>query len=850
MMNNMSQLKNHLQPLPISVGITSMAVIAFQLVIVQLLSISQWHHFAYMVISMAMLGFGAAGTVLALFRQWFRENSERVLPVIYLLCGVSMALSGRMIGVFGDFDTFLLFFDRMQIVLMVFTYLIYCLPFFFGGLAITLIFYTEITGIGRYYFFNLAGSGLGAVLVVALLWIVPATLLPALLSFLPLTAAWLVMSQTSPVRSYVLAGVLLTIATLFFPARPGVSEYKDIYAALQLPGAEIIHEQSSPYGLMQVVHAPAQRFAPSLSLQYRGDPPVRNVVFNNGDYFGTLLGHGAGTPAGNHILDYTTRGLPYFLRPVEEVLVLNARTGNDVSHALHHGARRIAAVESNRPVNNLLTTRHPEWIDSIYHRDEVSLHRSAVRSWLTATARTDDTYDLIVLPVIGTFGGSSGIDAISEHYELTYQAFEIMWDRLEENGMISVTAWADYPVRAPLKLLATWRKLLDEKLAQDERYAHSLNGSAGEIPPEMEIDAEEAEEDTVSVSEPEVIEMDPEIIRDHIVAIRSWGTITFLVSPTPFTEDERRKLRSYASGLSFDPLLLADLERGERDYYGFVEDRRFFNYIDTVMAGSRIDFFDYYPFDVRPTPDNRPFFTNYMSFWKLRELSHLFGREKLPYIELGYVVVVVALFQIVITALVLIILPLFRVGHKNTLRRWTFFYFAGIGLGFMFFEIVLIQKMILYLGEPVYAMAIVLTVLLISSGMGSFYSSRLEPTSKVKVVVGCIIVLMIVLYNAFLMSLLTLTIGLPAIIKVVFVFAILGLPAFFMGMMFPLGLRRLLKSNETQIPWACGVDSCLSVSATVLAMLFALEYGYVVVMGLAALSYGMSAFSVMGFDTE
>ena len=100
------------------------------------------------------------------------------------------------------------------------------------------------------------------------------------------------------------------------------------------------------------------------------------------------------------------------------------------------------------------------------------------------------------------------------------------------------------------------------------------------------------------------------------------------------------------------------------------------------------------------------------------------------------------------------------------------------------------------------------------------------------------------------MSLLTLTIGLPAIIKVVFVFAILGLPAFFMGMMFPLGLRRLLKSNETQIPWACGVDSCLSVSATVLAMLFALEYGYVVVMGLAALSYGMSAFSVMGFDTE
>ena len=157
-----------------AIAATSAAVIGFQLVVMQLLAVSQWHHFAYMVISMALLGFGAAGTALVLMRVFLSRHYLVAVPLLYLLSGVTMATTAWLSEVFGDFDAFLLFFDREQFALLLVLYLVYSLPFFFGGLAITLVFYREAGRIGALYFANMAGSGLGAVLVIALLWILPA----------------------------------------------------------------------------------------------------------------------------------------------------------------------------------------------------------------------------------------------------------------------------------------------------------------------------------------------------------------------------------------------------------------------------------------------------------------------------------------------------------------------------------------------------------------------------------------------------------------------------------------------------------------------------------------------------
>jgi len=808
-------LRSH--AIALSVGITSLAVISFQLVIMQLLSISQWHHFAYMVISMAMLGFGAAGTFLALFREGLKRNFDRAMPLLYLLCGLSMALSGRLVGIFGEFDTFLLFFDRSQIGLMSFTYLVYCLPFFFAGLAITLVFYQHVAHIGTLYFFNLAGSAAGALVIIALFWTVPLPLIPSLLALLPMLAAWMVRIRSRRFAALMVLFLLGPLSGILAPVTPGISEFKPMYGSLQLPDAEVIYEESGPYGLLQVVRAPAQRFAPALSLQYRGEPPVRDVLFNNGEYFGTLLGRlevqgkdrgedplAPGRQSGpdtdeddrtsEHLLDYATRGLPFVLRRPESVLVLKSATGTDVSHALAHSPSRITAVEPNRQANRLLTERHPQWIDSLYVHPQISLYGSSVRTWLARN--TDIQKDLIILPVIGAFGGTSGVHALQEQYHFTKEAMRGMYDRLTAQGMIAVTVWAEYPARNSLKLLATWRVLLEE----------------------LGVDAADS----------------------HIMAVRNWGTITWILSRSAFTDEEVQAARSFSRNRSFDPLILPDVTDEERDYFNMVEDRMFFDQVDTLLYGNYEAFFRDYIFEIRPATDNRPFFSHFMTLGSVPGLLRQYDVRELPYMELGFVLAAVTLVQIVLASVILIILPLFRVGWEGTRRRYTFLYFAGIGIGFMFFEIVLIQKLVLYLGQPVYATAAVLAALLLSSGAGSYASSRFRADHRTLLRTGGLIVVLILLYALLLMPLLDVSMSWPLPARVANVVVLLAPPSFFMGMMFPFGLRRLSGSNETQIPWACGVDSCLSVSATALATMIALETGFGVVMGVAAAAYALT----------
>jgi spermidine synthase len=778
---------------PLAVGFASAAVIAFQLVLIQLLAIAQWHHFAYMVISMALLGFGAAGTVLALCRAFFERHYATALPALFLAGGLAMASSSWLVGMAGDFDAFLLFFDRGQIGLLLFSYAAYCLPFFFCGLAITLVFYREVARIGTLYFANMAGSGAGAAMIIAMLWVLPPTRLAGMLAMLPLAAAWLSRPPRALHPAIWLGALLLPILSVIAPAAPASSEYKDIYAALQLPDARVVHRSSSPHGLLQVVSADAQRFAPSLSLRYRGEPPVRDVLFNDGDYFGTLLGRG--TADDSHILDHTTRALPYALRSPGSVLVLMAGTGSDVSHALSRGVTRIDAIEPHRQVTDLLRNRHPEWIDDVYLEPAVTVHGFSVRAYLGRAA--GPRHDLVVLPVLETFGGTAGVHALREQYHLTAEAFREMWARLSDTGMIVVTLWREDPPRASLKLLATWRQLLDEQAIQ-ERAA-------------------------------------------HVVAIRSWGTATFLLSKSPFSETEREQLRQFGHELAFDPLLLEDLRPGERQHYNRVGDESWFAALDTLLLHDPADLHQRYPFDIRPATDDRPFFSRFMQWRGLADLHDTYGARELPYLELGFVLALVTLVQIVLAAVLLIVLPLFRIGWAGTHRRWTFIYFAGLGIGFMFFEIVLIQKLMLHLDQPVYAAATVLATLLMSSGAGSYFSSRFNASARVVAGMGLLVAGLILLYTFGLRPVLQLAMGWPLAAKAVWVSLLLAPPAFFMGMMFPFGLRRLSGRHAPQIPWACAIDSCLSVAATALATVIALDAGFTAVMLIAAAAYAVVA---------
>jgi hypothetical protein len=784
--------------LPLAVGLASAAVIAFQLVIMQLLAIAQWHHFAYMVISMALLGFGAAGTVLALFRPSFERHYVALLPALFAGCALAMASTAWLVGLAGEFDAFLLFFDRGQVGLLVFSYLAWSLPFFFAGLAITLAFHCELYRIGALYCANMAGSGAGAVLVIGLLWLVPAERLAGLLALLPLVAAWLTRPAdrtTGPQAAAGLAALAAAIASIAWPAMPAPSQYKDISAALLLPGAAVTHTGTSPYGRLEVVRAEALRFAPSLSLNFRGEPPVRPVLYNDGDYLGTLLGRGLASDG--HILDHSTRALPYALRAPGSVLVLQAGTGTEVSLALARGAEHIVAVEPHRQLKRLLRDDHPEWIDGLYRDPRVSLHGLSPRAWLARPPAAE--VDLVVLPVLGSFGGTSGEQALREYYHLTLQAFDRMWELLSEDGLIAVTLWQEEPPRAVLKLLASWRTLL----------AHRVAGDALE----------------------------------YIVAVRSWGTTTLLLGKRPFDASDHERLRAFAAERGFDPLVLAGLEPGERDRYNRVTDPILFTAIDALLSSDAKTFKRNYPFDLRPATDDRPFFERFMQWHSLAELREIYGLRQLPYLELGFVLAGVTLVQIALAAVVLIVAPLARIGWQGTRRRWTLVYFSSLGLGFMCLEIVLIHRMMLYFDQPVYAAGAVLATLLVASGGGSLASVRLAADGRSLRGIGLVVAGLVLLYALALAPLLSASMAWPLAAKALAAALVLAPPAFFMGMLFPLGLRRLAGSEHRQVPWACAIDSCLSVAATAIATVIALDAGFRAVMVLAALAYLVAAAS-------
>ena len=785
---------------PVSLALVSIAVIAFQLVIMQMLAVMQWHHFAYMVISMAMLGFGAAGTVLSLWRDALERRYVSALPLLYLLTAVSMTIATRIATGAAEFDTFLLFFDPRQIGLLLLTYIVFAVPFFTAGLAVTLAFICEVDRVDRLYFANLGGSGLGALLIVLLLSALPLEYLAPVLALFPLAAGWITRPRRLPGHWIRIAGVLVLIvsagvvATGFYePVSLESSQYKDIRASLQLPGARVTHRSDGPHGRMEVVRADAQRIAVGLSLQYQGEPPVRDVLFANGDYYGTLLGFDPN--AETHLLDSTTQSLPYELREPSRVLVLNAGTGVTVSHALARGALGVTAVEPNRQANRLLTTQSPEWIDWLYLDPRVDLQEESARTYLSR--HRADAYDLIVLETLGAFGGETGVASLAEQYHLTSEAFQGMWDQLSSDGLIATTVWMDSPARALLRLLATWRQVLDARgIANPHR---------------------------------------------HIAAVRSWATVTLVLSPRPFTRAELDAAWSHAAAMGFDPLLMHGVPRADRARFNRLPDDELFELVDTLVFGDVSVVEGHYPFDVAPVSDDRPFFSRFLRLRSIPELARVHGVTTVPYLELGTILGGVAAVQIIAAALLLVITPLARVGWRASGRVWTFLTFAGLGIGFMFFEIVLIQHLVLYLGQPVYATAAVLAVLLIASGAGSLLSRRLTTSANAMTLVGLVIAVVIGGYAAGLMPVIRATITWPLAARIPIVFVLLAIPAIPMGMMFPLGLGRLARRDRSHIPWACAIDSALSVSAAAIATLVALGSGFRVVLIVAAAAYAIAA---------
>ncbi|QED37591.1 hypothetical protein FK178_07560 [Antarcticibacterium arcticum] len=768
-----------------SLGLLSLSMIAYQLSLMQYLSIVQWYHFAYMVIAIALLGFGAAGTFIAIFRSFLLRKSDFLLPLFMVLTGISMPfilwLSGQP---FARFDTYLLFVERSRLWQLLLYELLFFIPFFFCALAIGLVFVKYTHRIGKLYFSNLVGSGLGGLAAIVLFWTAFPTQIPYITGIISLLAASVIVplhQKRNWLISIGIAGLLLIIPVFYSPSSLPFSQYKSLSQTLDLPDVKIEASANSPYGWVQYVSSPVLRYAPGLSLSFTGEVPVIDAVFTNGDWAGAVLR----SSKDSRILDYTTSAVAWEPGRHKKVLILDAGTGVRTQYAVLRGAAEVDHVEPNG-----LVSRFSQDNTGFGLSEAVRLYRQDSRSFL---AQCEKSYNLISLPPLGAFGGTAGLGALQEEYLLTKNSFSLIFDLLENDGFFEITVWLDYPYRNPLKIVATISETLAENnLAQPEK---------------------------------------------HLVAVRSWNTLSFLVKKSPFKESEVQAIRNFCDRLYFDPMLLPGITPEERTHYNLLEDHSLFNLTDSLVSGNRERIYENYDFHLRPATDDKPYFSQFLRLKSLPHLQEIFGNQSAFFIELGYLIVGVTFLQSLLLAIVLIILPLFRLKQHLKNKGFTLLYFSGLGMGFMFVEIVLIQRLVLYLGHPVYSVAAVVSGMLLLSGLGSWLSSGVTLSIESIRKIVFLIVSILLIYAGILPWLLQAGMGFSMWAKVPFALVLIGLPSFFMGMPFPMGLQFLSQRNEAGVPWAWGVNGCLSVVSASLATILAIEVGFSMLMLLASAAY-------------
>ncbi len=773
--------------LHLSVLLLSAALIGFQLELMQVLAHMQFYHFGYLVISIALLGFGASGSCIALFRQWLLDRFDQALPTLMFGCSTVMSLSLPLSQkLIGSFDLSLLFIGPSQFFILLLCQLLFFLIFFLGALAIGLIFIQYSIRISSLYFANMIGSGIGGICIVLLMIYFLPEKLVQFIALLPWLGGCLLLPKKQLFHAiFAFFALCIIVSSILFPFSIQPSNYKSIRRTLDLPDATILLTKPSPFGVLQLVRAQALRSAPGLSLAYdKSIPELKGVVFINGDQVGSI--HGTNTS----FFQASLQKLPYIFRTPEKILDLHSGTGSNIQMALSHHPTKITAVEPNTKIVDLL--KQLSGTTNPYDDPKVQTSRLHPRTWLAAD---NLRYDLITIPKIGSFGGSAGLFAMQEHYLLTAESFTTIWEHLTPDGLFFISTWVDSPLRAPLRLAATIAELLEQKSSS---------------------------------------------YQNHLLVVRSWDMVCFLIKRSPFTGDEIARLQSFIGQYQFD--LIFPINANSKSFFHSAGDDPLIQLTSSIFdPTSRAKLYQEYDFDIGPVTDYHPFFSQFLRMSSFSKLTELLGRQTLPFLELGYFIVILSLGQMVFLSICFILLPLLKLGSVRKLTPdWsTTIYFMGLGLGYMFFEIALIHELVLYLGHPIFGAAAAIGCLLILSGLGSLFSDKIHQVLKGKTVITALIVSLFLFYSYFLPTILHQTIGLPIVIKVCLTVLLIGTPAFLMGMPFPLGLKQVAKKSGKEAAWAWGINGSASVVATGLATIIAVEMGFTVLLVAAAGCYGM-----------
>ncbi|MDK9703097.1 MAG: SAM-dependent methyltransferase [Sulfuritalea sp.] len=790
----------HRPPLA-AVAVLSAAALGYELLLLRLFAIIQWHHFAYLAISVALLGIGAAGTFVTLARRPLLA----AYPGSFSLAAAGFAVAAVACFAAAErvpFNALEIAWNPAQFIGLAAIYVLLLLPFFCAATALCIAYSSFGRHIPQLYGADILGAGLGSLGLLAVLFVLhPADALRVIFA-LGLAAAGLAAWPAAKGRASAFA--LAALAGPWLLPAPAlelvVSDYKDLSQALRVKGARVVAQRTSPLGVVTVVESPQAplRHAPGLSLNAAAGPPAQLGLFVDGQGAGAVTRHDGNMAPLAYLRD-TTSALPYHLLKRPRVLVLGAGAGADVLQALLHGAQRVDAVELDGQIAALVQQDLAEFSGRPYSASGVHLHIADARGFAAAGR---ENFDLIQVALLDSFGSSAaGLGSLNESHLYTVEALEGYLQRLAPDGLLAFTRWVSLPPRDSLRLFAT-------ALAALERRGISEPGRS-------------------------------------LAMIRGWNTSTLLIRNGAFSTADIAALKDFCRQRSFDIAHVDGITAKEANIFNLLERDDFVAGTRALLGPDRQDFVERYKFELTPATDDRPYFFHFFRWRTLPELLELRSRGGLPPLDWGYPVLVMALVQAVAVSLLLILLPLALSGTRHAfaaapenLRRRVPGYFLALGLGFMAIEIPLLQRFTLFLSHPLYAAAIVLSAFLVFAGLGARFSGRLAPTARWPFIA---IALTTGVYALLLPALLAGAMSLALGWKILLTLLLIAPLAFCLGMPFPLGLAVVATHAAPLVPWAWGINGFASVVATLLATLLAIHWGHAAVLLLAIVLYGLAA---------
>ena len=766
-----------------AIFLLSLAGLALENSLTRIFSITMWYHYAFMAISVAMLGMstGAVKVYLADFASKTDDELEALISkysrlfafslILSLLTLLSIPFVPRPTGI-GYFTTALI-------------YAVAAVPFYFEGVAVSLILATKyIKQANKLYAADLAGAAIGSIAFFTLLSITDAVSAIIFISSMGFLSAFAVSKKKSDI---VLAVCIIVFSLFNHAGKMFKIEWTKVDEGVLEATVEHNLELESWTPFSRITVAPmasGNGFGWGISGKMMSQFPDYRVEQKNlkiDSAAATIITKNTMQISKLIHLRYDITNFAHYLFPNSKVGVIGVGGGRDILSALHFGQKEVWGIEINGKILEALTKVYSNYTYNISALPNVHLIEDEARNFFE---KNDMQFDIIQASLIDSWAATaSGAFVLTENTLYTLEAWKTFFSRLSDHGAITMSRWY-YPKR-PGELLRlvnlAYQTLLESGIKEPSKHIIlvGLDFSPADLPIEYHF-----------------------------------GSGTIVVSKKPFDKAQIDKAKELADEYGFETLIAAGEEK----------DSVFKN---IITPGKRETFMSNYSLDLTPPTDDNPFFFNMLKPSAVIkgmnvETEGLLSTNLMAIHNLMWLILIV-----IVLSLFLIIIPLIskmKTGIAQAVFNRYTLYFTALGIGFMLIEISLIQKFAVFLGHPTYSILVVLFTMLLFSGLGSFSSKKLREKVGVK---GLFILLILVVAtvgsaNMFILHYFN---SWPILPRIIYSFATMALAGFFMGMPFPTGLSLLNKKVSESAPWFWGVNGAASVVSSVVATAISIFYG-------------------------